>query len=1315
MLLSTTGVGNGLESGNSGYDDGTLAVWHPQARPHKHVDPETGYWFYENLATGERHWDRPLEGVAPLRPKSPRPDEKLVDDARHKRQRSERESRRKDMTIRRARFDRLLLEEGKSAEIKEAERVQSLWDEAEQHAARKEGDFSLAWKQVPSVSESHIFGFPARNGGTRIVNLRLVGLGLTEVPGAIGQNLLSLKSLSLSSNAIEKIPDGLCDLTALTELNLVRNKLSDLPNRFGNLLRLRNLSLAGNRLETIPPSFGNLLRLDQVVLDCNALRRLPETLGRMKCRWLNVSNNKLAGLPHCLKDMPRLTKISAVNNGLRSLPSDIGDSRSLTALHLASNRLNQLPDSICRLKTLKVLWLDHNFIAGLPMMFHQLGGLQQLMLEQNDMVYPPKEIILQGCDRVRGWCYRRMHDRVMARQHTIVMAVQDILKQIHERGLGHPAFFEPDVEVGMNEGTDHFYALVYERFWDTMLPALEREWQTGTAAPRGAVTSFGYSREEVDGVLLDYRDPTGRVLRTKTQMFRRCGCMGANGRRRVCVPPKVGWMCERKATLIKHDIILEREQEERRRQATEREDIEFRVALAKRLVKEGSETIEGKKNYTKKAIRMAEALKKKKQMGEFESEAEAMKAHRRQVVEKKFSKRKDALNKEREHRLADLKLKVAGLQAELVSLRGWGKEQKEAQIDQVLASMASLPEDKKLAEVEQQLEEEVAKLEEKAALVVTQKASKVMGKKVKRGDKEFQEIVDEMVVDLVLQDMEEAGENARRKAEQEHEVFRRIMAMWLGVGMRESFAEWKIWTKKRISQRRKDARKALREAWHDYEAAGVVSVMAEWKASFWEEEYDIYTDTQTWRHKETGEVRTVRPTVKEFIPDGYEVPKPPSQRLEDMSSTGSSSGGDSSGDTEETAPRRRGRGTAGDSRSDGSRSSGWSIASSSSRSSSSDSGGSSGGDDRGDDDYDNGGDGDGGGSSSDVEDGESSRSSSARSTSAGAASSLAAFDAADSEEDRQVSSTSSSGSGSRSGSSSSSADNASGSSAGDSDDESTGSDHDRESVSSSSSSPLLLLSDGDNIDATSSASRATTKRTSKDETTVTTTLATTAPDTDSAEAVALQITSGDVHEAASGHQDRALTLGLVCYVDTNVPSPVDGVAGKAIVSGNRKASMRVDKEPSRKTSRSKSRGLAVFIKDRAVEVLKDVEKLVQASDGGSSSPSSLRTEKSLQRQKEWEIDHALVRARKLREERVQDYQQEQKIRREIAAIEAAKLSSHGTVEPSVDEVMSMVGWDPQGTYTNKEFETFANKATKKLRELGREDTFELAKYGNKAF
>eukprot|EP00752_Nemacystus_decipiens_P010775 g9584.t1 len=867
------------------------------------------------------------------------------------------------MLIRRAYFDRLLLEEGESAEKQERERVQALWDEAEQHAGRKGGDFSLAWLQVPSVSEEHVFGFHERHGGMRITNLRLVGLGLKEVPAAIGKHLWSLKSLSLSSNALEEIPDGLCDLTALTELNLVRNKLGSLPDR------------------------------------------------------------------------------------------------SLTALHLASNRLNQLPDSICHLKTLKVLWLDHNFIAGLPMLFHQLGGLEKLMLEHNDMVYPPSEVVQQGCDRVRKWCYRRMHDRMLARQHTIVMAVQDILKQISERGLGDPSCFEPDVLFDTATGSDHFYALVYERLWDTMLPALEKEWVNGPPAPKGAITSFEYTRDEVDTVLVGYRDPTGRVLR--------------------------------------------------RRRAMEREDIEFRVDLARRLVKESSETIEGKKAYTRKAIRMAEALKRKKEMGEFQSEAAAMKALRRQAVEKKFSKVKQSLNKEREHRLADLKLKVEGLQEELATLRGWGKEQKEAQIDQVLASMASLPEDKKLAEVEQQLEEEVEKLEQKASAKEAAKASKVRSKKIKRGDKEFQDLVDEMLFDLVHQDMDSAGEEARRKAEKEHE------------------ARW-------------DGRQRLE------------TVFTEW----------------------LGSIRS--------------------------SIIGSSSASSDSA-------------------------SGFSQ----SESSSSEQGGS-------------------------------------------------------------------------------------GSSATESGDES--SDSGSEVARSSSATPsVLLLSDGENNDTTATDSRATTKRASSDGKTGSSALETVA-DADSVEAVALQLTYGDVREVGDGTQERALVAAEgssnARTSETTASSPPGGAI---VVGGDRADSARGAADGQRKKRRPRSKGLAVFLKDKAVDAYKDAEKLVQASDDGSSStPSSLRTEKSLHRQKEWEIDHARVRARKLREERLKDFQQEEKIRREMAAIEAGTLSSsEATTKPELNEIMSTVGWDPEGDYTEKEIDAFARQAMKQLKEIGKDPSAELAMYGTR--
>lgn len=42
---------------------------------------------------------------------------------------------------------------------------------------------------------------------------------------------------------------------------------------------------------------------------------------------------------------------------------------------------------------------------------------------------------------------------------------------------------------------------------------------------------------------------------------------------------------------------------------------------------------------------------------------------------------------------------------------------------------------------------------------------------------------------------------------------------------------------------------ALREAWHEYEAQGVVGVMAEWKRGFWHERFDVYTDSAYWVHK----------------------------------------------------------------------------------------------------------------------------------------------------------------------------------------------------------------------------------------------------------------------------------------------------------------------------------------------------------------------------------------------------------------------------------------------------------------------------------
>ena len=58
---------------------------------------------------------------------------------------------------------RQLFEDFREGNAEELARVNALWDRAEEHAIRKGGDFSLAWQQVPGVSEKHLFGFYERH------------------------------------------------------------------------------------------------------------------------------------------------------------------------------------------------------------------------------------------------------------------------------------------------------------------------------------------------------------------------------------------------------------------------------------------------------------------------------------------------------------------------------------------------------------------------------------------------------------------------------------------------------------------------------------------------------------------------------------------------------------------------------------------------------------------------------------------------------------------------------------------------------------------------------------------------------------------------------------------------------------------------------------------------------------------------------------------------------------------------------------------------------------------------------------------------
>ncbi len=150
----------------------------------------------------------------------------------------------------------------------------------------------------------------------------------------------------------------------------------------------------------------------------------------------------------------------------------------------------------------------------------------------------------------------------------------------------------------------------------SMLPRMEEIWADSFPAGRsGYITAFGYSREEVDLVINDYKDAAGAIFIQHDDVpFKRCDCRRQENpsRRRVCIPPNLEWMCERRAHVMRMDIVLERQAKEQKRMKFEQEDIEFRMEQARKYVRKEAARPEGSKRYKRLANKLAEDIMKQK-------------------------------------------------------------------------------------------------------------------------------------------------------------------------------------------------------------------------------------------------------------------------------------------------------------------------------------------------------------------------------------------------------------------------------------------------------------------------------------------------------------------------------------------------------------------------------------------------------------------------------------------------------------------------------------------------------------------------------
>ncbi|MFX0065985.1 MAG: leucine-rich repeat domain-containing protein [Candidatus Hermodarchaeota archaeon] len=147
--------------------------------------------------------------------------------------------------------------------------------------------------------------------------------------------------------------------------------------------KLRSLILSANDLENLPETIGQLQSLEYLELDFNCLQTLPDSIGQLhNLRILSVHSNNLQSLPNSIGQLHNLKRLYLNTNQLKSLPSDIGQLKSLEYLNLEENQLNSVPESIGMLQNLQTLNLRYNRLKSIPNTVKQINDLN-LYLEPN--------------------------------------------------------------------------------------------------------------------------------------------------------------------------------------------------------------------------------------------------------------------------------------------------------------------------------------------------------------------------------------------------------------------------------------------------------------------------------------------------------------------------------------------------------------------------------------------------------------------------------------------------------------------------------------------------------------------------------------------------------------------------------------------------------------------------------------------------------------------------------------------------------------------------------------------------------------------
>ena len=151
----------------------------------------------------------------------------------------------------------------------------------------------------------------------------------------------------------DRYPISTSFAASLEALTINFCSLKKFDSRILRLIYLKILDLSKNNLSTLCENLDDLKCLKCVYLQENQFKSIPacmikgETASRIQL--LDVSSNRIEGLPNRLISMKNLVTLKLNNNSIKYLPNNVGHIQNLQFLHVSNNKLKFLPWSFVKL------------------------------------------------------------------------------------------------------------------------------------------------------------------------------------------------------------------------------------------------------------------------------------------------------------------------------------------------------------------------------------------------------------------------------------------------------------------------------------------------------------------------------------------------------------------------------------------------------------------------------------------------------------------------------------------------------------------------------------------------------------------------------------------------------------------------------------------------------------------------------------------------------------------------------------------------------------------------------------------------------